>query len=136
MIQALVSPDTDHYDSVAIHYFTQYQLHLQLMDAVDYAHKNGIIIKGDLPIGVGRHSVDTWMNPSLFHMDMQAGAPPDAFTVKGQNWSFPTYNWEVMQQNDCLVAPAYGTHEQLFRCDPYRSYTGFLQDMEYSHACR
>ena len=100
MIQALVSPDTDHYDSVAIHYFTQYHLHLQLMDAVDYAHKNGIIIKGDLPIGVGRHSVDTWMNPSLFHMDMQAGAPPDAFTVKGQNWSFPTYNWEVMQQND------------------------------------
>ncbi|MEI2749438.1 MAG: 4-alpha-glucanotransferase [Ferruginibacter sp.] len=99
-IQELVSPDKAHYDSVAIHYFTQYHLHLQLMDAVEYAHKNGIIIKGDLPIGVGRHSVDTWMNPALFHMDMQAGAPPDAFTVKGQNWSFPTYNWEMMQQND------------------------------------
>ncbi len=99
-VQELVSPDTEHYDEVAIHYFTQYHLHLQLMDAVDYAHKNGVIIKGDLPIGVGRCSVDTWMNPSLFHMDMQAGAPPDAFTVKGQNWSFPTYNWELMQQND------------------------------------
>ena len=99
-IQELVSADTAHYDAVAIHYFTQYHLHLQLRDAVDYAHKQNIILKGDLPIGVGRHSVDTWMNPSLFHMEMQAGAPPDAFAVKGQNWSFPTYNWEKMQEND------------------------------------
>ena len=28
---------------------------------------------------------------------MQAGAPPDAFGIKGQNWSFPTYNWPRMQ---------------------------------------
>jgi 4-alpha-glucanotransferase len=54
-------------------------------------------MKGDLPIGVGRFSMDTWMNPSLFHMDMQAGAPPDAFAKKGQNWSFPTYNWDAMK---------------------------------------
>ncbi len=99
-IQQLVSPDSGHYDKIAIHYYTQYHLHLQLRDAVDYAHKNGIIIKGDLPIGVGRLSVDTWVNPTLFHMDMQAGAPPDAFTSKGQNWSFPTYNWEAMQKNN------------------------------------
>ncbi len=99
-VQEFVSPEHEHYDEIAIHYFTQFHLHLQLLDAVEYAHKNGLIIKGDLPIGVGRFSVDTWMNPQLFHMDMQAGAPPDAFAVKGQNWSFPTYNWELMQQND------------------------------------
>ncbi len=99
-VQELVSPDNSHYDEVAIHYFTQYHLHLQLLDAVDYAHKTGIILKGDLPIGVGRHSVDTWMYPALFHMDMQAGAPPDAFAVKGQNWEFPTYNWEEMGKDD------------------------------------
>ncbi|MEP6513442.1 MAG: 4-alpha-glucanotransferase [Parafilimonas sp.] len=45
---------------------------------------------------MGRCSVDTWMYPNLFHMDKQAGAPPDAFAVKGQNWSFPTYNWDSM----------------------------------------
>lgn len=99
-IQELVSPENDFYDEVAVHYFTQYHLHLQLKDAVDYAHKSGIIIKGDLPIGVGRHSCDAWMYRSLFHMDMQAGAPPDAFATKGQNWSFPTYNWEKMAEDD------------------------------------
>ena len=99
-MQEFVSSDQDHYHEIAIHYFTQFHLHLQLLDAVEYAHKNSVILKGDLPIGVGRFSVDTWMNPKLFHMDMQAGAPPDAFAVKGQNWSFPTYHWEQMQQND------------------------------------
>lgn len=99
-IQNLVSPENEFYDEVALHYFTQYHLHLQLKDAVDYAHKNGIIIKGDLPIGVGRLSCDAWMYRQLFHMDMQAGAPPDAFATKGQNWSFPTYNWEKMAEDD------------------------------------
>lgn len=99
-VQELVAPGNAHYDEIAIHYFTQYHLHLQLLDAVEYAHKQGIIIKGDLPIGVGRHSAETWMHPKLFHMDMQAGAPPDAFAVKGQNWEFPTYNWEEMAKDD------------------------------------
>ena len=100
VIQELVSPDNAHYDEIAIHYYTQYHLHLQLLDAVEHAHKNGIILKGDLPIGVGRHSMETWMHPTLFHMDKQAGAPPDAFAVKGQNWEFPTYNWEEMGKNN------------------------------------
>jgi 4-alpha-glucanotransferase len=99
-IQELVSPENEFYDEVAIHYFTQYHLHLQLKDAVEYAHKSGIIIKGDLPIGVGRYGADAWMYRSLFHMDMQAGAPPDAFATKGQNWSFPTYNWEKMAEDN------------------------------------
>ena len=99
-IRELVSPARKHYDEIAVHYFTQYHLHLQLKAATEYAHKNGIIIKGDIPIGICRNSVDAWIEPELYHMDEQAGAPPDAFTAKGQNWGFPTYNWEVMQQDD------------------------------------
>lgn len=99
-VQQLASPSNPEYDEVAIHYYVQYNLHLQLLDATKYAHKNGIALKADLPIGVGRHSVDTWMYPHLFHMNMQAGAPPDAFAVKGQNWGFPTYNWEEMAKDN------------------------------------
>ena len=99
-VQRLVSPGQKHYDEVAIHYFIQYHLYLQLKTATEYAHKNGIIVKGDIPIGIYRNSVDAWIEPELFHMNEQAGAPPDAFATKGQNWGFPTYNWLAMQQDN------------------------------------
>lgn len=86
-------------DEVLIHYFVQYHLHLQLKDAVDYAHRHKVVLKGDIAIGVFRNSADVWENPSLYHADMQAGAPPDDFAVTGQNWGFPTYNWERMQMD-------------------------------------
>ena len=98
-IQELVDPSQKHYDDIALHYFTQYHLHLQLKDATAYAHKNGIIVKGDLPIGIYRYGCDAWMAPELYNMNAQAGAPPDDFAVKGQNWGFPTYNWKKMQED-------------------------------------
>ena len=99
-IQELASPDQTHYDGIAMHYFIQYHLHLQLKAATLYAHKNGIVVKGDLPIGIYRYSCDAWMAQGLYNMDAQAGAPPDDFAVKGQNWGFPTYNWKKMQEDD------------------------------------
>ncbi len=99
-IQELINPAQKQYDDIAIHYFTQYHLHLQLKNATEYAHHNGIVIKGDIPIGICRNSVDAWIEPCLYHMEEQAGAPPDAFTAKGQNWGFPTYNWETMQKDN------------------------------------
>ena len=98
-VQELASPSQDHYDSIAIYYFIQYHLHLQLKVATAYAHKNGIIVKGDLPIGIYRYGCDAWMAPELYNMDAQAGAPPDDFAIKGQNWGFPTYNWKKMQED-------------------------------------
>jgi 4-alpha-glucanotransferase len=95
-IDRLVAPRAKHYDQVAIYYFIQFHLHKQLKEAAEYAHDNGIILKGDIPIGVYRYGCDAWMEPELYHMEMQAGAPPDLFAVKGQNWGFPTYNWERM----------------------------------------
>ena len=77
----------------------QYHLHRQLSLARDYAHSRGVFLKGDLPIGISPTSTDAWASPELFHLDSQAGAPPDAFAVKGQNWGLPTYNWERMAQD-------------------------------------
>lgn len=99
-IEKYVSPRAKHYDEIAFYYFLQYHLHQQLKDAVEYAHKNGIIIKGDIPIGVSPRSCEAWTEPESFHMDRQSGAPPDDFAVKGQNWEFPTYNWEKMAQDN------------------------------------
>jgi 4-alpha-glucanotransferase len=83
-------------DEIAFHCFVQFHLHLQLKDATAHLHAAGLVLKGDLAIGVYRHGADAWQSPELFHMDMQAGAPPDPFSDKGQNWGFPTYNWPRM----------------------------------------
>jgi 4-alpha-glucanotransferase len=82
------------------YYFVQYHLHLQLKEVSVYARKKGILLKGDIPIGVNKNSADTATFPSLFNMDMQAGAPPDFFSDKGQNWGFPTYNWKEMEKDN------------------------------------
>ncbi|MEJ7739197.1 MAG: 4-alpha-glucanotransferase [Chitinophagaceae bacterium] len=98
-IEKFVSPKAKYFEEIAVHYFMQFHLHLQLKEATEYAHKKGIIVKGDIPIGIYRYSCDAWMNPDLYNMNIQAGAPPDDFAVKGQNWGFPTYNWQKMQEN-------------------------------------
>ena len=74
-------------------YFIQYHLHLQLKAVADYARSKGVVLKGDIPIGVNRDSVETATHPELFNMECQTGAPPDAFSQNGQNWGFPTYRW-------------------------------------------
>lgn len=99
-IQELVDPENAHYNDILVYYFVQFHLHKQLKEAADYAHAAGIILKGDIPIGVCRHSVEAWMYPDLFNVDEQTGAPPDAFTGIGQNWGFPTYNWVKMKEDD------------------------------------
>lgn len=79
--------------------YLQFHLDRQMREAHRYANDNGIAIKGDIPIGISRDSVDAWTDTRLFNMDCQAGAPPDEFSVLGQNWGFPTYNWEEMAQD-------------------------------------
>ena len=96
-IAAMLSPGSVEFDQVALHLFVQWHLHRQLQAATDYAHANGLILKGDIPIGIYRHSCDAWVAPELYNMDAQAGAPPDDFAEKGQNWGFPTYNWAQMK---------------------------------------
>jgi 4-alpha-glucanotransferase len=83
-------------DGIAFHFFIQFHLHAQLQAAAAHAHACGLVLKGDIAIGVCRHGADVWQEPELFHTDVQAGAPPDPFSDKGQNWGFPTYNWPRM----------------------------------------
>jgi len=80
-------------------YFIQYLLHTQLFDIKKYAHSKGVILKGDVPIGISRFSVEAWTEPHLFNLDSQTGAPPDDFSINGQNWGFPTYKWEEMEKD-------------------------------------
>lgn len=98
-IEKLCAPESKVWESVAYYYYIQYLLHVQLLAASDYARSKGVMFKGDIPIGISRNSVEAWIEPYYFNMNGQAGAPPDAFSANGQNWGFPTYNWEVMKQD-------------------------------------
>jgi 4-alpha-glucanotransferase len=97
--QTLATVFTEQTANIQLHYFVQYYLHIQLQAATAYAHSKGVIVKGDIPIGIYRFGADAWQAPHLYHMNVQAGAPPDDFAIKGQNWGFPTYNWQAMKQD-------------------------------------
>ncbi|MDR1563008.1 MAG: 4-alpha-glucanotransferase [Dysgonamonadaceae bacterium] len=84
----------------ALYGFLQYHLHKQLSAAVNYAHAKGIALKGDIPVGVNRAGVDAKTNAALFNLKFQTGAPPDNFSDVGQNWGFPTCNWEAMEKQN------------------------------------
>ena len=96
---ALIKADKVMKAAVELAYFTQYLLHKQLVEVKEYAHQKGVILKGDIPIGISRNSVEAWVDPHLFNLDTQTGAPPDDFSINGQNWEFPTYNWEEMAKD-------------------------------------
>jgi 4-alpha-glucanotransferase len=99
-ILKLTSPKSKEWDDIAVHYFIQFHLDKQLSEVSSYARGNGIVLKGDIPIGISPNSVEAWTEPELFNLGAQAGAPPDDFAVKGQNWGFPTYNWEKMAEEN------------------------------------
>ncbi len=98
-LAALTAETGPDYDQYGLFFFVQYHLDRQLREAVAYARSRGVVLKGDLPIGIYRHSVDAWTQPDLYHLDQQAGAPPDDFSTTGQNWRFPTYNWTRMAED-------------------------------------
>jgi 4-alpha-glucanotransferase len=98
-IEALTTETSEAYTEISLHYYIQFHLDQQFREAAAYAHAKGIIIKGDIAIGVYRNGVDAWQQPELYHLDCQAGAPPDDFAITGQNWGFPTYNWRHMRED-------------------------------------
>jgi len=101
-IAALLSPSAKEYETAAFYFFLQYHLHRQFQEAAAYAKLKRVVLKGDIPIGINKFSDSCWENPALFHMDQSAGAPPDPFSDTGQNWGFPTYDWEEMADQKFL----------------------------------
>lgn len=97
----LSTPTSKAYKKAAYYYAVQFILASQMKKAHEYARSKHVILKGDIPIGVNRNSCDVWQEPHYFNLNGQAGAPPDGFSVKGQNWGFPTYNWDAIVQDDC-----------------------------------
>lgn len=98
-LYAFYSTNSKDRQKAYFYFYVQFVLHTQLLEAHQYAHSKGVALKGDIPIGVSPYSADAWAEPELFHLNAQAGAPPDDFSETGQNWGFPTYNWDNMAKD-------------------------------------
>lgn len=98
-VDDFIAESDDNRNALSKTYYVQYYLDKQMREVAEYAHSKGVALKGDIPIGISRTSADAWVDTRLFNMDCQAGAPPDDFSVLGQNWGFPTYNWEEMNKD-------------------------------------
>ena len=57
-IETLCRPDSADYPHIAIYYYIQFNLHRQLLAATEHARANGVVLKGDIPIGISRNSVE------------------------------------------------------------------------------
>ncbi len=102
VVKKLMKPSGSLSENIYFYIYLQYHLYKQMCKTKEYAHSRGVAIKGDIPIGISRCSVEAWQYPHLFNFSQSAGAPPDFFSKTGQNWGFPTYNWDKMAEDNYL----------------------------------
>jgi 4-alpha-glucanotransferase len=98
-VDRMMDKGHEDFERVMFYIWIQYHADKQLLSMRNLAREHGIALKGDLPIGIYRYSCDAWIAPELYNMGQQAGAPPDDYAEQGQNWGFPTYNWDIMRQD-------------------------------------
>jgi 4-alpha-glucanotransferase len=92
--------------AVHVFKFEQYVFFRQWHELKDYAHRNGVMLFGDIPIFVSYDSADVWAQRQYFNLDKKgamltvAGVPPDYFSATGQRWGNPHYNWEYLEETE------------------------------------
>lgn len=97
-VKALLTENAEQAEYIS---YVQYLLHCQLLSAADYARSKGVVLMGDIPVGISHDSVEAWAEGKYFNLDSQTGSPPDKTNPRGQNWCFPTYNWDAMMTDGC-----------------------------------
>jgi 4-alpha-glucanotransferase len=112
--------------------FAQFLLFRQGARLKQYAEAKGVRLIGDLPFFVSPDSSDVWANPELFLLDehhrprVVAGVPPDYFSVQGQLWGNPIYDWDALRRTGyrwCIDRlRALLAHVDVIRLDHFRAF--------------
>jgi len=69
-----------------------------IADQLTDVAKTGIDVIGDLAVGFAPGGADAWEYQDLLAADVRIGAPPDPFSVDGQEWGIPPFiPWRVRQ---------------------------------------
>jgi len=80
------------------HLFVQFAFDRQFREITGAAERRGQSLYLDLPLGVAYDGYDVWRYRDLFVLDVAAGAPPDDFFTRGQNWGFPPMHPERIRE--------------------------------------
>ena len=119
-------------DQIDLVRFAQFLIFRQGEALKRYAHSKGIRLIGDLPFFVSADSSDVWANPELFLLDdrqrprLVAGVPPDYFSVDGQLWGNPVYDWDALRRTGyrwCILrSRTLLAHVDAIRLDHFRGF--------------
>ncbi len=84
---------------------TQFLFDQQWQTLQQYAHQNRVYLFGDMPIYIALDSADAWAHPEILLIDQNgrpshiSGVPPDYFSIDGQLWGNPLYDWKYHESN-------------------------------------
>jgi 4-alpha-glucanotransferase len=117
--------------------FFQYVFFRQWKELKEYCNRKSVQVMGDMPIYVSLESADVWCNPGIFKLDDEkrplfvAGVPPDYFSVTGQRWGNPVYDWDALKENryEWWVERFEHTLKlfDLVRIDHFRGFAGYWE---------
>lgn len=116
---------------------TQFFFEEQWRKIREAAKHRGIRIMGDIPIYLNQKSADVWLYRHLWNiasdgrLTVQAGVPPDAMSDNGQIWGVPTYNWELMSQDNYAwwkqrIKRA-TEHADIIRIDHFQAFSSYWE---------
>ncbi len=86
---------------IHLYQYAQWLAADQLQQVSEAARRGGLpfTLYQDLALGAGAGGFDTWAYPELFAKEVAIGAPPDAFSPKGQNWGIPPIIPEALRES-------------------------------------
>jgi 4-alpha-glucanotransferase len=93
------------------HLYVQWVAHQQLKTVAAHSAAAGVKLYLDLPLGVHPDSYDVWRERDIFVRQARAGAPPDDFFTRGQDWGFPPLHPEAIRLQGYRYCIAFLRHQ-------------------------
>jgi 4-alpha-glucanotransferase len=96
---AVIEFRKDYATYVMLYQFIQWHLEKQLQEVSDLAKDMSVGLYNDLAVGSSGGGSEAWSFKDVFAFGVTAGAPPDAFSMNGQDWGFPPLIPEALKES-------------------------------------
>ncbi|HEY1088405.1 MAG TPA: 4-alpha-glucanotransferase, partial [Archangium sp.] len=97
--KALEAAYREHTRRIRYHQWLQWVADQQWQRVRASAKSHGILLCGDEPFIIAQDSADCWCFPKYLRRDARLGVPPDDFSVDGQDWGLPWFDFEALAKD-------------------------------------